>query len=200
MTHPFIESIQRRRTQYSLGKSLPIAPAGVVELIQDAVRHAPSSFNSQSSRVVILFGAQSERFWAIVEATLRKVTAVDAFPRTQKKMAAFAAGAGTVLFFEDQETVRGLQGKYPLYADHFPSFSEHSSGMAQFAVWSVLANAGIGASLQHYHPLIDAEVAATWQLDPAWKLRAQMPFGSNEAALPEKTFIDDSTRFRVFGL
>lgn len=200
MTHPFLHSLRKRRTQYALGKSLPLANSEVLELIQEAVRHAPSSFNSQSSRVVILFGAESERFWDIVKETLRTVTAPDAFARTEKKMAAFAAGAGTVLFFEDQNTVRELQGKYPLYAEHFPSFSEHSSGMAQFAVWSALANVGIGASLQHYHPLIDAQVAQTWQLDPAWKLRAQMPFGSNEAPLPEKSFIDDSLRFRVFGL
>jgi uncharacterized protein len=197
--HPFIHAIRKRRTQYSLGKSLPLANAPVVQLIEDAVRHAPSSFNSQSSRVVILLGEQSDLFWGIVKETLRKVTPADAFPRTDKKINAFAAGAGTVLFFEDQNTVRQLQEKYPLYADHFPSFSEHSSGMAQFAVWSALANAGIGASLQHYHPLIDDEVAKTWQLDRAWKLRAQMPFGSHEAPLPEKTFIDNGVRFRVFG-
>jgi uncharacterized protein len=200
MPHPFIDSIRKRRTQYSLGRSLALTHSQVVELIQEAVRHAPSSFNSQSARVVILFGAQSDLFWNIVKETLRRVTAPDAFARTEKKMSGFAAGAGTVLFFEDQDVVRQLQGKYPLYADHFPSFSEHSSGMAQFAVWSALANAGIGASLQHYHPLIDAEVAKTWKLDPDWKLRAQMPFGSNEGPLPEKTFIDDSVRFRVFGL
>jgi predicted oxidoreductase (fatty acid repression mutant protein) len=200
MPHPFIDSIRKRRTQYSLGRSLALTHSQVVELIQEAVRHAPSSFNSQSSRVVILLGAQSDCFWNIVKETLRTVSASDAFARTEKKMAGFAAGAGTVLFFEDQNVVRQLQEKYPLYADHFPSFSEHSSGMAQFAVWSALANAGIGASLQHYHPLIDAEVAKTWELNPDWRLRAQMPFGSNEGALPEKTFIDDSVRFRVFGL
>jgi len=200
MTHPFIQSIKKRRTQYSLGRSLSLTHGQVVDLIQDAVRHAPSSFNSQSSRVVILFDEESERFWTIVKETLRKVTAADAFPRTEQKMAGFAAGVGTVLFFEDHNTVRQLQEKFPLYADHFPTFSEHSSGMAQFAVWSALANAGIGASLQHYHPLIDTAVAETWQLDPAWKLRAQMPFGSNEAPLPEKTFIDDGVRFKVFGL
>jgi hypothetical protein len=51
--HPFIESILKRRTQYALGRNLPLPRAEVVQLIKDAVRHSPSSYNSQSSRAVI---------------------------------------------------------------------------------------------------------------------------------------------------
>jgi predicted oxidoreductase (fatty acid repression mutant protein) len=64
-------------------------------------------------------------------------------------------------------------------------------------VWTALAEAGIGASLQHYAPLIDAEVARTWDVPLSWKLRAQMPFGSNEAPFPDKTFIADDIRFKT---
>ena len=46
-------------------------------------------------------------------------------------------------------------------------------------------------------PLVDAEVAKTWNIPASWKLTAQMPFGSNEAAFPEKTFMDDELRFRT---
>ncbi|VWC53255.1 pirin family protein [Burkholderia aenigmatica] len=82
--------------------------------------------------------------------------------------------------------------------DAFPMFSEHSAGMAQFAVWTALAEAGIGASLQHYNPLIDAEVAKQWNVPASWRLRAQMPFGSNLQPFPEKTFIADELRFKTF--
>ena len=71
--------------------------------------------------------------------------------------------------------------------------------MAQFAVWTALANADVGASLQHYNPLVDAEVAARWNIPASWKLRAQMPFGSNEKPFGEKAFMDDAHRFKVFG-
>jgi predicted oxidoreductase (fatty acid repression mutant protein) len=104
-----------------------------------------------------------------------------------------------VLFYEDQDVVKGLQEKFALYADNFPIWSEQASGMAQFAVWTALANANIGASLQHYNPLIETKVAARWNIPAAWKLRAQMPFGSNEKPVGEKTFIDDAARFKVFG-
>ncbi len=187
-----------RRTQYALGKKLPIPENEVEALIRQAVRWAPSSFNSQSSRAVILFGAASEKLWHLTKETLRPLVPAEGFASTDAKMDAFAAGAGTVLFYEDQEVVKGLQEKFPLYAANFPVFSEHSAGMAQFAVWTALAEAGIGASLQHYHPLIDAEVARTWDIPASWLLRAQMPFGSNEKPIADKTFIADEVRFKTF--
>lgn len=199
MTNPLIEAIKQRRTQYVLGSQLPLPQAEVTALIEEAVRLSPSSFNSQSSRAVILYGAEHAKFWGFVEDALRKIVPAEAFAPTAKKIASFAAGAGTVLFYEDQDVVKGLQEQFPLYAENFPIWSEQSSGMAQYAVWTALATAGIGASLQHYNPLPDAAAAAEWKLPASWKLRAQLPFGSNEAPIPEKSFIDDAQRFRVFG-
>ncbi len=41
----------------------------------------------------------------------------------------------------------------------FPIWSEHSQqAIAQFAVWNVLAEQNIGASLQHYNPIIDEKI------------------------------------------
>ncbi|MBF5007678.1 nitroreductase family protein [Diaphorobacter caeni] len=198
MTSNAISLFTKRRTQYALGKNLPISVEQAEALIREAVRQAPSSFNSQSSRVVILFGVAHEKLWNITRETLRPMVPADAFVKTDAKMDSFAAGAGTVLFFEDQAVVQKLQQDFALYADKFPMFSEHSAGMAQFAVWTALAEAGIGASLQHYSPVIDAEVTRTWELPASWALRAQMPFGSNEAPFGEKAFIADETRFRVY--
>ncbi|QNP49601.1 nitroreductase family protein [Diaphorobacter aerolatus] len=198
MTSTAIQLFTKRRTQYAIGKNLPLSEAQVEALIHEAVRQAPSAFNSQSSRVVILFGAQHEKLWNFTRETLRAIVPADAFVTTDAKMTSFAAGAGTVLFFEDHDVVDELQNKFPIYADKFPMFSEHSSGMAQYAVWTVLAEAGIGASLQHYSPLIDEQVASTWGLPASWKLRAQMPFGSNEKPIGDKTFIADDVRFKTF--
>ena len=47
--------------------------------------------------------------------------------------------------------------------------------MHQFAIWTMLEDAGLGASLQHYNPLIDEKVQNEWKLNPNWKLIAQMP-------------------------
>lgn len=193
----FLDIARRRRTQYALGKDIPLSQEQVTSLIQEAIRQAPSSFNSQSSRALILHGEQSVKFWEIVKGELRKIVPAGDFPTTEKKIDGFAAGAGTVLFYEDQEPVQALQEQFPLYADNFPVWSEHSTGIAQYAVWMALAEAGIGASLQHYNPLPDARVAEAWKIPDSWVLRAQMPFGSHAGEIPEKTFIDDGERFRI---
>lgn len=197
MSNQLIELLKKRRSQYALGKSLPLAKEAVSNLIQEAIKWSPSSFNSQSSRAVILFDAQSEKLWNITEEALRKIVPTDAFAATKSKIDSFAAGAGTVLFYEDVDTVKGLQEQFPTYSDNFPIWSEQASGMAQLAVWTALAEVGIGASLQHYNPLIDDEVAASWHVPASWKLRAQMPFGSIEGDLAEKSFIDDASRFKI---
>ena len=199
MTSTFIDSLKKRRTQYALGTHVALERPVLTRLIQDAIRNSPSSFNSQSSRAVILFGEQSHRFWKLVEDALRPIAPADGFDKTVAKLAGFAAGVGTVLFYEDQDVVKGLQEGFPLYADNFPAWSEHAAGMAQFAVWLTLADAGIGASLQHYNPIVDEAARKAWNVQASWKLRAQMPFGSNEAPFGEKSFIDDNQRFIVAG-
>ena len=198
MSNTALNSFTKRRTQYSLGKQLPISQADAGALIQEAIRQAPSAFNSQSSRAVILFSAESVKFWELAKDALRPMVPAESFGATEKKLDSFAAGAGTVLFYEDQDVVKGLQQQFAAYADNFPIWSEHSTGIAQFAVWTALAEAGIGASLQHYNPVVDDAAQKEWDIPASWKLRAQMPFGSNEAPIGDKPFMDDAQRFRVY--
>lgn len=198
MSNPAINIYKQRRSQYAIGKNISISQTDATSLIKEAVKLAPTAFNSQSSRAVILFNEQHDKFWQLVMDTLRAIVPAESFAPTEQKINSFSAGAGTVLFFEDQNVVKGLQEKFPLYADNFPAWSEHATGIAQFAVWTALAEADIGASLQHYNPIIDDAVFETWDLPASWKLRAQMPFGSHEAPFNEKTFMDDEERFRIF--
>lgn len=140
--------------------------------------YVPSAFNSQSSRVAILAGKHHDELW---DETLRilkgLVTDPEAWKGTEQRIAGFKAAAGTILFFEDQDVVAGLQKAVPPYADNFPLWSLQSTGMLQFTVWTALEDAGLGANLQHYNPLIDSWVAQKIGAPSSWKLWAQMPFG-----------------------
>ncbi|WP_180060173.1 nitroreductase family protein [Acinetobacter sp. YH12128] len=194
----FLNQIEQRRTIYSIGNNVTLSQDEIEQTIKNAVRLSPSSFNSQTSRVVILFGDAHQKFWNIVRETLRKIVPADAFERTNGKINSFAAGFGTALFYEDQAVVKALQEQFALYADNFPVWSEHSTAIAQFATWTALAEKNIGASLQHYNPIVDAETAAAFDVPDQWKLRAQLVFGSIEAPAGEKTFIADEERFKTF--
>ncbi len=199
MPQTFQTLIENRRTIYAIGKNLKQSPDELAEIIENAIVHAPSAFNSQSSRAVLLFGNEHETFWNLVFEKLKEfLTTDEAITATQNKINSFAAGVGTVLFFEDMNVVKSLQDQFPLYADNFPVWAEHSTGIAQFAAWTALAENGVGASLQHYNPIIDDQVHARWDVPTSWKLRAQLVFGSIEAPAGEKSFIDNATRFKVF--
>ena len=194
----FIDQIEKRRTIYAIGNNVTVPNAELEALIKKTIRLSPSSFNSQSSRAVILFDASHVKFWEIVRETLRKIVPEAAFEATSNKINSFAAGKGTVLFYEDQDVIKGLQEQFAAYADNFPVWSEHSSAIAPFAVWTALSEQGVGASLQPYNPIVDAETAETFAVPASWKLRAQLVFGSIEAPAGEKTFMDDEVRFKTF--
>jgi len=199
MSNTFLPLLQNRRTIYAIGKNLSQTPEQLTDLIQEAIRQSPSSFNSQSSRAVILLNDEHEKFWNFVKEKLREYATDDAASaKTDGKMDSFAAGVGTVLFFEDQDVIKGLQEQFALYADNFPVWSEHSTAMAQLAVWTALAAENVGASLQHYNPIVDDKVHAESEVPSSWKLRAQLVFGSIEAPAGEKSYIDDAARFKVF--
>src|SRR5699024_11062949 len=155
--------------------------------------------HSQSSRAVIRFGDENVEFWTLIENHLRDMVPAENFGPTEEKLRSFAAGVGTVLFFEDMGPVTDLQERFALYAEHFPTWSEHASGMAQFAVWTALATANIVASLQHYSPFADEASRERWNIPHLWVLRAQMPVRSVEGEPMEKTFIEDDERIKVFG-
>lgn len=59
-------------------------------------------------------------------------------PRLKAKSTAFESGYGTVLYYEDQAVVRGLQEQFPAYADNFPVWSEHTNAMHQLTIWTAL--------------------------------------------------------------
>lgn len=188
MGSDFMSAVKNRRSYYAISKDSPVSDETIHELINEAVKYTPSAFNSQSARVVVLLGQKHDQLWDLTKETLRKIVPADKFAPTEEKMNAFKSGYGTVLFFEDQSVVENMQNQFALYKDNFPIWSNQSSGMLQFVVWTALEDAGFGASLQHYNPLIDEEVASTWNLPSTWKLIAQMPFGKPTAEPGEKTF------------
>jgi len=194
------EAIKDRRTYYGIGKELPISKEEVESYVKHAAQYVPSSFNSQSSRIVVLFGEEHDKLWNITKESLRKIVPAENFASTEEKINSFQAGAGTILYFEAKSVVTGLQEQFPLYKDNFPVWAEQANGMLQFAVWTLLDAAEVGASLQHYNPLIDEEIANTWNISKDWKLIAQMPFGNKVAEPAEKSFIPIEERVKIFGL
>ncbi|MFV0558759.1 MAG: nitroreductase family protein [Enterococcus sp.] len=193
----FLASIKNRRSIYALGRNVALETNEIEGIIKEAIKASPTAFNAQSPRAVILFGEAHDKLWAITEAELKKVTPEAAFANTQAKLAGFKAGLGTVLFYKHQDTVTSLQEQFELYADNFPIWAEQSNGIATANVWVALNEAGLGANLQHYNPLIDNPVAEEFAIPNNWVLRSQLVFGSKEGEAGEKEHLADEERFLV---
>jgi predicted oxidoreductase (fatty acid repression mutant protein) len=198
MPKDFFSAVLGRRSYYAIGGDSPVSDERIAEIVRFAVKHAPSAFNSQSGRAALLLGGEHGALWDIVLDTLSKIVSPDKFLNTREKIASFKAGQGTVLFFEDQAVVEEMQREYANYKDNFPPWSLQSSGMLQFVVWTALEAEGLGASLQHYNPLIDGAVKARWNFPESWRLLSQMPFGAPLEPPGEKDFLPLEERVKVY--
>lgn len=197
----FIDVIKMRRTIYDIGSDLPVQKSFVVSSVKDAIKHIPSSFNSQSNRAVVIFGKQhcelwEKLVWNFIETAIPK----EKQGYFQGKFNGFKAGAGTILFYIDKSVVEKLQAQTPGFKDSFPIWARDSISMAQFAVWSTLAAAKIGASLQHYtDESVQAKLSNEYKIPESWKLCALMPFGSIKTMAGEKKFVPTEETVKVIG-
>ncbi|TXD98375.1 nitroreductase family protein [Psychrobacter frigidicola] len=194
------QAFDKRRTIYALGDELPVDPRAIVNIAERVLLHTPSAFNSQSSRLVVLFGEQHQQLWDITEIKLREQVGDGDFTGSKQRMDSFRAAAGSVLFFEDKEVVKSLQDKFTLYADKFPLWAHQTSAMHQYALWTELSTLNVGASVQHYNPLIDSDIAAAFDIPDNWDLIAQMPFGNIVEPAGDKTYQPLNERMKVLGL
>ncbi|KAL5598991.1 hypothetical protein BROUX41_003690 [Berkeleyomyces rouxiae] len=194
-----ISLLTARRTYYALNKTLPVSTDRVTDIVKEIIKQTPSSFNSQSTRAVVLYGAEHEKLWDFATEELKKIVPAENWKTTGDKIAGFRAAAGSVLFFVDNTPIKALQEKFATYADKFPGWGTQTSAMSQLAIWTALEAEGLGANLQHYNPLIDAKVAAEWKIPESWSLDAQLVFGGIAAETYPKEFAPIDERVKSYG-
>lgn len=194
----FQEAISNRRTNYNLGKDIKILPSQITAAIEKLVIEVPSAFNMQSTRVVVAMGKKHSAIWHITKEILQEIVPKDRWPQTKEKINSFMNAYGTVLFFDDIQTVQDMQKQYTSYANNFPIWAQQANGMLQFTVWTALTNMGLGVNLQHYNPLIDEKVKILFSIPENWKLIAQMPFGRPLQAPAAIEKMPVSRRVKIF--
>ncbi len=189
----------KRRSIYNLGNKRPITDIQLENIIKDALNYVPSAFNSQSSRIVLLLNDFHIKFWdSLVLNTLKGIVAPKNFEKTKNKITSFSKGYGTLLYFEDLNIINNLTEQFPEYADNFFIWANQTSGMLQYLIWTLFAEKNIGASLQHYNPIIDDIVKNEFNIDTNWKLIAQMPFGNILKPADTKTLLNSDKKLKIF--
>ncbi|CAG9997099.1 unnamed protein product [Clonostachys byssicola] len=199
MADRYLADLKVRRTCYPLKSESPISDSRIVEISHEVAKHTPSSFNCQSTRLVILLRDEHVEFWDLARqcfaATLQPTVYLD----YEKKLLQRQQAYGTILLFEDLDVIREYQSRQPRFAWHLPLFSEHNNAMVAFNLWTALSLEGFGCNLQHINPTIDQKIVGRWNISPQWSLKAQLVFGTPVGEPPhEKVFKPTEDRVFIF--
>lgn len=174
----YIEIIKKRRSYYNLSEDVDLSNEEIKYLVEDVMNTTPSHMNSQTTRIVLLFDEKSKEFWTRVNETFdNKIK--------EEKFHGFYHAKGTALYFIDKDEIKKQEKDIPSYKEYFETWGHHSLAMLQLNLWQALRDEGIGASNQHYNPVIDSWVKDLYELPDSWELTAEMPFGKIEEE-PEK--------------
>ncbi|KAL1404988.1 putative nitroreductase [Vanrija albida] len=179
---PIENALTTRRTYYGLTNApLPISDADVQTIVEEAIKHTPSSFNTQTSRAVVVLGDKNKQLWDAIWAAQKELLPEAAQAGFKEKFDnAYSSGHGTVVFFEDAEGIKKFIDGSAAFAASIPTWSANTNGIAQYIVWSTLATHGIGANLQHYGqnvPPVQAAIQKFLGVPESWTLVAELPFG-----------------------
>ncbi len=199
MNKNYYEVMEKRRSVYALTKNTTINDKEIKEVVEHSLNHTPSAVNSQSGRVVMLFGKDHDQFWDMTKSALKYSQPEDRHEATEEKINGFRDAYGTALFFEDYQIIEDLQEQFGSNKEKFPVWSYQSSGMLQYNIWTSLAAEGLGASLQHYNEYVEEDVKKRWNLPLKWKMMSQMPFGKPAEEAGDKEIIQAENKLKIFG-
>lgn len=204
VTMSFSEATQKRRTIRDLESKTTVPDNTIIKLAEAAILNVPSAFDNQSARLTVLFGDDHKKLWSITaDELLAKIGKERWNEGTKDRIANFANAYGTIMFWDDQSCAAAMKEHAPdIYKDKTDEWVQQSNGMHQYYMWTALSALGLGVNLQHYNPLIDAEVKKTWNVSKDWKLNAQMVFGvpkegSEPGEKAQKLPVEE--RLQVFG-
>ena len=195
----FTDLIKQRRTTYAIGNKTELTHEEIVDRIREIAQDVPSANNSQTTRVVVLFGEDNVKLWDHIYNVQKDVMQRPMWDMMSNVMQGAKGGVGTILFFEDQGAIEKGIGK----GARADVYKQHNDANMQYALWLGLAELGLGASLQHmnigFEQGFDKSIKEMFDLPENYEMIAQMPFGSIEAAPGEKEYIDSNEQVRVIG-
>ena len=188
-----MDVIEKRRSNYDLGNNLEISKKDLINLLRKIIYYAPSPFNVQSSKIVLLNKKSHHLLWTtVVEEFLKKNNNGDLLDSDKARIKREDKAYGTILFYKDEQVIEENKKKLDAYEQkELNNWCIEESAMLQMNVWNELRLKNIGAHLVHFDN-IDEEISVTFDIDKKYKLVAMMVFGSivQEAAVKPKKDID----------
>jgi hypothetical protein len=92
----FLDFIKTRRTIYTLKKESTISDAKIQEIVKEALLHTPSSFNSQTTRILILLKDDHHKLWDFAKEAIKAIVPADQWPASEQRLNGFQGAYGSV--------------------------------------------------------------------------------------------------------
>ncbi|MGP6138610.1 MULTISPECIES: nitroreductase family protein [unclassified Jeotgalibaca] len=196
---PFTELAKSRRTQYAIGNNTELTKEEITARLRAVAKEVPTAFNSQTSRLVVVFGEDNEKLWGHILDVQKDVLQGEMWDMMSGVMQGAKGAVGTVLFFEDLDAVAAM----PVQGARGEAYKQNNNANLQYATWLALTELGLGASLQHMNvghaEGFDKSILEMFNLPANYEMIAQMPFGSIEGEAFPKEYIADEVRVQVIG-
>ena len=85
MSKSFLDAVRNRRSIYTLSDEKIVPEERIEEILREAILHVPSSFNSQSTRMIVLFGEHHKKLWDITLEILKGITSTQPVSKNRKQ-------------------------------------------------------------------------------------------------------------------
>ncbi|KAJ5715303.1 uncharacterized protein N7483_012484 [Penicillium malachiteum] len=205
-TSTYLEAVKHRRTVYGVTDNILVNDDRIIEIVNEVIQTMPSSWNVQSTRILVTLGKEHKRFWDAVTTAAKpfilKNQGEEDWKRNEDRFNSFQAAYGTISVFEDHAAIKKLHEKFSKFPiTVFEGFAERSNAMHQITLWTAIELEGLGASLQHSHfvPGVEDGIRSAFQLPSSWSVRAEIVFGGlsgERPTVPEKEPV--STTVKIY--
>lgn len=92
----FLDATKSRRSLYQLTNESTISDARIKELVTHTIKHVPSAFNSQTSRLVVVLKEKHEELWDAILEVYKVQLPTDKFEHMKGRVEGFRNAYGTV--------------------------------------------------------------------------------------------------------
>lgn len=186
-SNPVLEAIVARRSIHYLKPELPegVTFDDIYHIVQECVKHTPTSFNSQVNRAFIVRAALHYKIWDQVVNKIKE-------PEYRARPLRIRDGAyGTIFFYVDENVTERNKVEHPEWAPVCEAYADQAMGAASIAAWTVMHNMGIGCNMQHYGKYMHDPNVLPEDIPSHWTMKCQLVFGVPDKDPNEKKFIEN---------
>lgn len=99
----YLKAVKHRRSVYGVTDNISVSDDRILEIVNEVIQTMPSSWNSQSTRILVTLGKEHKKLWDTVIASAKpfvlETQGEGTWKRNKDRFDSFRAAYGTVCIF-----------------------------------------------------------------------------------------------------